>query len=184
MSELQTRIFSLETPISDKEFEQFYALMELSFPKSERRSRKGFLELCKKCPYYKIYTLFDNQQLIAFLTVWEFEEFTFGDHFAVLPQLRNGGVGSKLLSWVKNSSKTPFIIEVELPETEISQRRINFYLRHGFIICDFDYLLPPMQEGCSALPMKIMSYPALLTKEQFEPLKKLIYNIVYEVDNI
>ena len=176
-----TKIFTIENQISECEFDVFYALMCLSFPEEERRSREGFLRLCRECPYYKIYTLFEGDALIAFLTVWEFDSFTFGDHFAVLPEKRGAGLGSKLLSEIKQSSKLPFIIEVELPENEIAKRRIGFYERNGFNLCDFDYLLPPMQQGCSALPMKIMSFPSSLSSQEFEPIKAQIYKTVYKI---
>ncbi|MBE6789394.1 MAG: GNAT family N-acetyltransferase [Ruminococcaceae bacterium] len=179
--DLTFKIYTRQSQMPNYVFEQFYALMCLSFPEEERRSREGFLRLCRECPYYKIYTLFEEDKLIAFLTVWEFDFFTFGDHFAVLPQMRGAGIGAKLLSSLKESVKLPFIIEVELPENEMAKRRIGFYERNDLSLCDFDYLLPPMQEGFSPLPMKIMSYPSLLSQEEFEPFKKVIYKTVYNI---
>jgi len=174
-----TKIFTIDNQISDSDFESFYSLMCLSFPEEERRSREGFLKLCRECPYYKIYTLFESDTLIAFLTIWEFDSFTFGDHFAVSPQKRGAGLGSQLLTELKKSVKAPFIIEVELPQNEMAKRRIGFYERNSLSLCDFDYMLPPLQKGFTPLPMKIMSYPKKLSEAQFEPFKRVIYKIVY-----
>lgn len=181
MADFSLKIFTTENRISEAEFEEFYSLMKLSFPKSERRTKKAFRELCESESRYKIYALFSENTICAFLTVWEFEDFTFGDHFAVLPSLRGGGIGAKMLSELKSQCTLPFIIEVELPENEMARRRIGFYERNALKLCDFDYILPAMQKGCESLPMRIMTYPAPLTETEFEPIKDQIYKTVYNV---
>ncbi len=181
MSEFSLKIFTTENRIDKAGFEEFYSLMKLSFPKSERRTKAAFKKLCESEERYKIYALFSENRLCAFLTVWEFKSFTFCDHFAVLPTLRGGGIGSKMLASLKENCTLPFIIEVELPETEIARRRIGFYERGGLKLCDFDYMLPAMQKGCESIPMKIMSYPVPLTQKDFEPIKAELYKTVYNV---
>lgn len=178
-NKMTLRIFDINNPISDSVFSDFFALMESAFPKEERRTRKAFYELCKSCPYYKIYSLFSGESLIAFFTVWEFSTFRFGDHFAVIGKARNGGIGSRLLSQILAESELPFILEVEPAENEIAGRRINFYLRNGFVKNDFPYLLPPMQEGCKAIPMHILSYPKALSLCEFTQMRDTLYKTVY-----
>ena len=181
MKDFYLKIFSTENRISDSDFEAFYSLIKASFPKSERRTKRAFKELCKRESRFKIYALFSENRLCAFLTVWEFVDFTFGDHFAVSPALRGGGIGSRMLAELKQNCTLPFIIEVELPEAEMARRRIGFYKRNGLAICDFDYILPAMQKGRESVPMKIMSYPAALTQQEFEPIKRELYKTVYNV---
>ena len=181
MSEFSLKVFSAENRINEADFEQFYALMKVSFPKSERRTKSAFKKLCKGEERYKIYALFSENRLCAFLTVWEFESFTFGDHFAVSPSLRGGGIGTKMLTELKAQCTLPFIIEVEPPETETARRRIGFYERNSLVLCDFDYMLPAMQKGCVSIPMKIMAYPSALTETEIEGVKKQIYKTVYNI---
>lgn len=181
---LKTKIFTHKNQISDRDFECFYSIMCLSFPEEERRTREGFLRLCRESEYYKIISVFEDDSLIAFLTVWEFDSFIFGDHFAVHPNKRGNALGSKLLEVFLKDISVPFIIEVELPENEICKRRIEFYKRNGLCLCDFDYILPPLQQGFDGVPMKIMAYPKALTKEEFEPYKKTLYNKVYKVKSL
>ena len=50
---MQIRVFTKENPISDKHFEEFYALMEVSFPECERKTREEFKNLCKANSLYK-----------------------------------------------------------------------------------------------------------------------------------
>ncbi len=181
MADFYLKIFTTENRISKAEFEQFYSLMKASFPKSERRTKAAFRKLCENETRYKIYALFKEDTLYAFLTVWEFEGFVFGDHFAVSPALRGGGIGSKMLTEFKENCTLPFIIEVELPDSDLARRRIGFYERNALALCDFDYMLPAMQKGCESVPMKIMAYPTPLTQKEFEPIKKELYKIVYNV---
>ena len=80
--------------------------------------------------------------------------------------------------WMKEED-TPMVLEVELPETEMAQRRIGFYQRLGFILNEFPYWQPSMQEGQPSIPLKIMSWPKALSQEQFTPWQQQIYQDVY-----
>ncbi len=179
LSQLEFRVFDLKKPISSELFEDFYDIMTSSFPKEERRTREGFLELIKSSEKYRIYALLDGEKLVAFFSIWELEGFTFGDHFAVSENLRNKGLGAELLKKVLQNSQLPFILEAELPDCEIAQRRQDFYTRNGFKINHFPYLLPPMQEGCQAIPMHILSYPESLSESEFKTVKETLYKEVY-----
>ena len=180
-SQLIFKSFNLKNPISQALFEDFYAIMEASFPKEERRTKEGFSELTETSERYKIYALLDGEKLVAFFSVWEFESFTFGDHFAVSERLRNKGIGAELLKKILSDCRLPFILEAELPDCEIAMRRQGFYTRNGFKINHFSYLLPPMQEGCKAIPMHILSYPENLSESEFKNIKETLYKEVYNV---
>lgn len=181
MDSLELKIFSMQNPISAEDFEKFYALLEASFPQGELRTKSAFRELCERSRFYKIFTLFKGSELIALFTVWEFEDFSFGDHFAVSPSARCGGIGTQLLTEVTKNCLSPFVLEVELPEDELSMRRLNFYLRNGFNKNPQEYMLPPMQEGFEAIPMNILSYPTLIDESDFDKTKDVIYKEVYKL---
>jgi len=176
---MDIKIFSNSSPLNQGEFEQFYALMEASFPECERKTKDEFLSLCKVNKLYKVYGAFEENILIGFFTVWEFNSFTFGDHFAVLPSFRNRGIGSLILKHIKENSNLPLIIEVEYPNELMAEKRLNFYLRNDFKQNSFDYLLPPMQEGYEPLPMIILSYPKLISETDFIEMRSVIYKEVY-----
>lgn len=178
---MQLKIFSVETPVSEGEFEEFMELLEEAFPPEERRSRADFLKLCQGEDKYKIYALFKDEKMAAVFTVWEFCDFTFGDHFAVSKSLRGGGIGTSFLKQVLDRSTLPFILEVELPQSEQAIRRLNFYQRNGFYKNDQPYMLPSMQAGFDDVPMHILSYPELIDKDKFDGIVKLLYRDVYSV---
>lgn len=178
-TQFEFKVFDIKNPLSSALFEDFYTIMVSSFPKEERRTKEGFLELTKTSEKYKIYALLDGKHLVALLTVWEFESFVFIDHFAVSNELRNKGIGAGFLQKVLLQGNLPFILETELPESEIAARRLGFYKRNGFVENPFSYLLPPMQEGCDAVPMRILSYPESLSESDFKNIKETLYKEVY-----
>ncbi|MUG45870.1 GNAT family N-acetyltransferase [Paenibacillus woosongensis] len=170
--------------MNDKQFEHIFALMKASFPTSERRSYTGQKELLAD-PHYRLITKTNSDnQVIAFMAVWEFPSFRFIEHIAVDPNTRGSGIGGKIMaSYIEESSK-PILLEVEYPDTDMAQRRIGFYERLGFRLNPFDYVQPPLQEGETYLPLKIMSYPRILTEEEFIHRKEILYTNVYKVTEL
>ena len=155
--------------------------MEEAFPKEEIRTYEGQLALLEN-PYYWLKRKLDDQgRLIAFMAVWEFEDFCFVEHLAVSRQARGNGIGGQMMQEYIRQSVHPLILEVEPPETDICKRRIAFYQRMGFQLNDFEYQQPPMRKGHGWYPLMIMSFPGSLMKQEFEPMKRRIYREVYRV---
>lgn len=167
--------------MNEREFNKIFALMEASFPESERRTYAVQKELLND-PHYRIMTETDNNnQIVSFLAAWEFPMFRFVEHIAVDPIMRGSGIGGKIMAVYMEESKKPILLEVEHPETELAQRRIGFYERLGFHINPFEYVQPPLQKGQEDLPLKIMSYPQLLTDEEFVNYTEILYRNVYKI---
>lgn len=162
-------------------FHQVYALMEQSFPLIEYRTYEQQQQLLRD-PRYRLLTEYNEQgELTAFLAGWEFEAFRYVENIAVSPHIRGGGIGKRLMQRFMQQSDLPVVLEVELPEDEIKQRRIGFYERLGFHLAQFDYIQPPLRAQQSDLPLYMMSYPAPLTLGQFESVKSQLYRDVYKV---
>ena len=81
-----------------------------------------------------------------------------------------------------NRSDKPIFLEVELPENDISVRRIEFYKRLGFYLNDFEYLQPPLQKQHDFLPLKVMSYPRSVDEMEFINYKNTVYEKVYKIN--
>ena len=178
---MELKIFSTVNQINESQFEEFYNILFEAFPQNELRTRSLFYTLCKEQKNFKIISYCENGKLIAFFTLWEFNEFFFGDYFAVSKEQRNCGLGQKLLNEVYKIINRPLIIEVELPSEEIAKRRINFYLRNGFCENSYPYILPPMQKGYDGVEMQILSYPRPVLEKEFIKIKETLYRDVYKV---
>lgn len=171
--------------MNPQDFDLVFSIMEESFPSDERRPYEGQKALLSN-PKYHIYTLPDSKtrNLKGFITVWQFEDFVFIEHFAVNPLYRNQGLGSWILKELHSLLPFPLCLEVELPETDFARRRIAFYQRNGFLLNDYPYIQPSLSPGQNALPLMIMTSEGKITADRFEKIKAEIYKEVYHVTSL
>lgn len=163
-----------------QDFEEIYRIMEESFPIEERRNRCGQEKIIDEPSYY-LYGCRAQGKIAAFFAVWQFETFSFIEHFAVEKGSRNGGIGAGLLKQLLEIIKQPVILEVELPEDALKTRRIHFYERNGFALNGYDYVQPAMSKEGKAIPLLLMSYPAALPEEHYHKVRDTLYRMVYHV---
>ena len=153
-----------------------YRIMQASFSDDEYRPYDEQLALFEE-PEYRIYYM-----PAGFLAVWEFESFIYIEHFAVDPALRNSGTGSAMLQELVKQYQKPICLEVELPEDELTRRRIGFYERNGFVFNEYPYIQPPISKGKSPVPLRIMTYRSEITREEFQKMKEILYRRVYKCE--
>ena len=136
--------------INETDFPEIYRIMQASFSDDEYRPYDEQLALFEE-PEYRIYYMpaigmerVGNHSIgnftmhaAGFLAVWEFESFIYIEHFAVDPALRNSGTGSAMLQELVKQYQKPICLEVELPEDELTRRRIGFYERNGFVFNEY-----------------------------------------------
>lgn len=161
---------------SQSDFSEIYRIMQASFSDDEYRPYDEQLALFEE-PEYRIYYM-----PAGFLAVWEFESFIYIEHFAVDPALRNSGTGSAMLQELVKQYQKPICLEVELPEDELTRRRIGFYERNGFVFNEYPYIQPPISKGKSPVPLRIMTYKSEITREEFQKMKEILYRRVYKCE--
>ncbi len=157
--------------------EEFYQIMEQSFPPDEIRSFEGQKALLEK-PAYQIWIVGEGQ-LDGFFAVYEWEDALFIEHFAVRPAIRGKGLGSAALQDLLKKIGKRAYLEVELPENEFARRRIGFYERNGFAFNDYPYYQPALSAEKHPVPLRIMSHGGQVDRETFLRLKGKIYAEVY-----
>ncbi len=168
--------------LGKKDFEQVWHIMESSFPVDERRTYRGQQAILDNM-HYQLYGCIENLSVVAFFAVWKFESFAFVEHFAVDERFRNGGIGADLLRELLQILDVPVVLEVELPKTELQQRRIRFYERNGFVLNSYDdYVQPALSDEGRELPLMIMTYPKGVSREQYEQIRNTLYREVYHVN--
>jgi ribosomal protein S18 acetylase RimI-like enzyme len=156
-------------------------IYESSFPPNERRDFKLVVDLIDNQSFSLSAIRFENQT-IGFLSCWFFFDFTYIEHFAIDKDYRNNGVGSFILQEFINKTTNKIILEVDLPEDDISFKRIVFYKKFGFTICKETYIQPPYDSSKESVPMLIMSSEEIESKVEFETIKKTLYQNVYLTD--
>ncbi len=171
--------------LNNKDFDKVYEVMEESFPMEEYRTYEEQKNLLNN-PRYSIYVIKDenDHNVMAFICVWRFDQFAFIEHFAVNSKYRNQGLGSSILKELFQSLSCRICLEVELPNTFVAKRRIEFYKRNGFYMNEYPYIQPSISEGRKPLPLAVMTTQGGISKALFEEIKKVLYQWVYHVNDI
>ncbi|MBD2754436.1 GNAT family N-acetyltransferase [Spirosoma validum] len=150
-----------------------------AFPPDERRQADELVELLPRSDM-NLCALISDNQVVGFISYWHWDDIVFVEHFAIDPAQRGKRFGQQALSLLVRIPTQYIILEVERPIDEISHRRIKFYERQGFTLNPFDYVQPPYQAEKSAVPMRLMSIPAITSEAEFIDLSGLIRERVYE----
>lgn len=166
--------------IDISEFEFFYDLLEEDFPWEERKTREDELRSFSNLEFNPCFIIKKNQ-LVGYFCYWDFADFIFGEHFAIVKDFRNNGLGTQFLKQFLNSLEKQLIIEVERPDTDIAKRRINFYKRLGFVVNDFDYAQPSYHQDGIEVPMLLLSYKEKITKEEYNRYTTIVRKVVYNL---
>ena len=77
-------------------------LYEEAFPLSERRPWSDLEQLIGEQGAYHFFLL-EHPKLgvVGFVTLWHFDDFYYGEHFAILPHLRNHRLGEQTLQTIQ-----------------------------------------------------------------------------------
>ena len=164
-----------EVRITGERFREIYPIMEESFPADERRAFEGQQRLFE-APEYVMIGLKDaeKEEFVGFIAGWDLGDFVYLEHLAVTASRRNAGLGQKLLHLFTGRFDKPFFVEVEPPEDELTRRRIGFYERNGFVLNDYDYVQPPLGEGRNPVPLRIMTRPRRMEREELRRMEEKI----------
>ncbi len=154
-----------------------------SFPYNEYRSyeeQKALLDNTR----YSVYVFPDPKTdcFKSFITLWQFKDFAFIEHFAVDPAYRNQGLGSLVLREILNMLPCQICLEVELPETDFAKRRISFYERNGFFTNQYPYIQPPYSKDKNPIPLLVMTSGGNISNDRFIKMKETIFTEVYNTE--
>jgi ribosomal protein S18 acetylase RimI-like enzyme len=154
-------------------------IYEASFPEDERRDWKQLLELLNNTQF-SLNEIYDQQKFLGFISIWNLNEFSFIEHFAIKGIYQGKGYGTQAIKQVLSMNSKPFILEVEEPFSENARKRIAFYERLNFTINDFNYFQPPYSVEKRSIKMLLLSYPTKIYPEDFERIKDRIHDLVYD----
>ena len=164
-----------------EESEFFKQVYMISFPEDERREWNDLKNIIVQKKQFIPYIIYEEQKMVGIITTWILGEFIYIEHFAVHPERRSAGIGFRAMENLKQKLRTPIVLEVEKPETEIAKRRINFYTRLDFKLHERTYIQPAYGEGKKPIELYLMSYNYSKFEQQFDQIVKLIHTEVYDV---
>lgn len=119
--------------MTKQEKSQVKILYQQAFPKEERRPFSLLLWECKK-RVMEILCVEEKGEFVGILISSFSKDLVLIEYFAINPNQRGGGIGSKVLQLVKKRYQgRRIMLEIETPDgEEIKARREEFYKRNGF----------------------------------------------------
>jgi len=150
-----------------------------AFPENERRTLEGLRHQCLNGKECSVNLIKGGDKVLGLCIFWKFSSFTFVEHMAIFPEMRGMQAGEKTLGIIRNSLPSPVILEVEPPEDEMAQRRVNFYLRNGFYLHDLIYIQPSYHGENQGPELRLMTTHADITNPALSKYVQLIRTKVY-----
>ena len=169
-------------PVTDKNFSSVYKRLVDAFPYEERRDECDE-EKCFLKKQFNFCEITDNGESVGLIVFWVFESFLFIEHIAINKEIRSKGYGSKTVDLIKRKYNLPIVLEAEAPETETQQKRIKFYEKLGFKVNSYDYT-QPSYHNTESVPLLVLSFPKLLSENEFDVFFRETRRVVYECKEI
>jgi len=154
-------------------------LYTASFPERERRN-VNTLEIVLTDKRFHAVKFVINNGFAALMFYWQLNNLVFLEHFAVTENNRGKNYGKQMMEWLLKLPATYFLLEVEHPFDDNSQRRIAFYERLGFSTNHYEYFQPPYRVSDDPLPLLLMSKPEIESEERFQLLIRELHEVVYD----
>lgn len=162
------------TPILPGEFPTLYTELCRAFPKNERRDEADARALLARSDYRPLFIESEGER-VGLFSLFDLGELLFIEHFLILPEHRNRGLGAGALSLLAGRM---LVLEIELPTTPMAKRRLGFYERNGFFVNALDYAQPPYRNGDAPTPMHLLSSPARLPRPW--AVAGMLYEKIYQ----
>ncbi|EIJ36313.1 GNAT family N-acetyltransferase [Thiothrix nivea] len=167
------------TPSLPAEFGEAWRIYEDSFPSAERRSLSQQLNILPN-PRYRFRAITSAGKVIGITATWHFDGLLFLEHIAIARDARKSGLGTRIIRELCELNAGLLVLEVELPESGMAeQRRVDWYIRLGFVLNHFPYIQPAFSPDKPPVPLRIMSYPRELSAEEFYRIRDILYREVY-----
>lgn len=163
----------------DEHWQEVIDLYTTSFPERERRDINS-LEIVLADKRFHAVKFVINNGFAALMFYWQLGELIFLEHLAVTKEMQGKAIGRQMMEWLLNIPVPYFLLEVEHPFNEDSQRRIAFYERLGFSTNHYEYFQPPYRVTDDPLPLLLMSLPAIDNVTTFRQLTKDLHKVVYD----
>ena len=169
---------------SDEGYAFIEELMHASFPEVERRDDDAQRENTDHNPLFTVNLITDNKEdgtivRVGLVTTWSFNDFHYVEHLATNPMVRNQGYGKKVIEALISRLPGLVVLEVEEPTDELTSRRVGFYERCGFKLCNRNYIQPAYRPDGESIPLKIMFHGQDSLEDNFEKVRDTLYKEVY-----
>jgi GNAT superfamily N-acetyltransferase len=159
-------------PAEQERWNSVWQLYEESFPIAERRKLEDQLLASTDERFFPL-SAWEGDRLTGLLFFWEWKEYRYLEHLAVVPALRGQGFGSEMLRFLRDSDHT-IILEIDPLVNELSVRRLQFYERSGFTLTPYRFVHLPYRLEAEPQELLILSYPRMITREAHQDFLRFV----------
>ena len=156
-------------------------LFEEAFPEQERPPFSSLRQ--RDAGKFHFLVAENGDEPVGILTYWTFDELVYVEHFAIDEELRNQGLGKAVFLNFLSQQTEQVVLEVELPNTEEADHRVEFYASMGFFQNPQNYVQPSYHHDGRTVPMIIMSKYEL-DDDEFSEIRDLLHREVYGCEPI
>lgn len=153
---------------------KIYRLYSRAFPASEKKPFLLMLQKRRKGGTEILFIEDSGGEFLGLAIVIRYKDRALLDYFAVLPEKRDGGVGTKAFGLLKDRYREKrFFLEIEntgkdVPDAGLRARRKDFYLRNGMTAL-------PMLVDLFGEEMEILAASCSLTFEEYHEIYEKEY---------
>lgn len=168
-------------PLAESDHPHFAQdLFEEAFPEHERPPFSSLRH--RDSGKFHFLVAENGDEPVGILTYWTFNDLVYVEHFAIAEELRNQGLGKAVFLNFLSQQQEQVVLEVELPNTEEADHRVEFYASMGFFQNPQPYVQPSYHNDARTVPMIIMSKYEL-DDDEFEEIQALLHREVYGVED-
>ena len=150
-----------------------------SFPTHERRDLTAH-ERAMRDPHFYCKVAVDGDVFVGILFYWRWPGLLFVEHLAIDPALRGMNYGSVVLqALIDQAGNDLIVLEIDPPVDEISQRRLRFYERLGFVMNTYDYKHPSYHSIPHWHSLRLLSYGRAADPAELEAFCRLMNDCVW-----
>ena len=165
------------TNLADSDHSHFAQdLFEEAFPEQERPPFSTLRH--RDAGKFHFLVAENGDEPVGILTYWTFDNLVYVEHFAIAEDLRNQGLGKAVFLTFLSQQTQQVVLEVELPNTEEADHRVEFYASMGFFQNTQPYVQPSYHNDGRTVPMIIMSKYEL-DDDEFSEIRDLLHREVY-----
>ncbi len=166
---------------NDKVWEEAIQIYEEAFPVVEKRPIEQHIQLMEENLSFQFYAAMDNERVVGIVVLWKLSGFIYLDYLATSSDSRNKGYGKIIMRQLQDTFGEPIVLEVEIPDNELSERRVGFYTRLGFNLLDFPYFMPKYNNPKEQFPMLLMSFPDMIDQNTCRYVMNQIHTNAYNI---
>ncbi len=158
--------FHRMTTTEDCCWEACWEIYQSNFPSGERRLLPDQRRALEDDRYYCM-AILQEDHVAGILFYWMLPPFLFAEYLAIGEAFKGRGIGTTVLSWLKQEPGR-LILEIDPPIDTIAVRRMKFYKREGFVLNSYIHINLPLRVGEEELPLRVMTVGTILSKEEYD----------------